>query len=232
MGYPSQLGRFGDVFGTGISTGPDSRNFLNAQVLDFNSDGRQDMFSPTGGEWRALRASPNGTSFDLVTTPIPETGYNDRPQVGDFNGDGLLDIALAVNNVWKPYFHKPGMPNLITSITSGGVRVNDRINIAYTPLTEPSVYTLTGEHESQRLPCGLLCSRRGLIAPMHVTSSHAANNGIGGMREYTYTYEDAQVDVAGRGFLGFVKQTVRDVRGDIADIITVNTYAQNFQNFA
>jgi len=144
-----------------------------AQVLDYNSDGRQDLLVPlSDGEWHAMLAWKDGRNFDRIATNIPRTGYDDRPQVGDFDGDGLPDIALAFNNVWNLRFHKPGQPNLMTSINPGDRRFDDVITIHYQPLTnsnfkpfgdETPLYTM-----GNRIQCAeaLLCDTCGIIAPI------------------------------------------------------------------
>lgn len=84
---------------------------------------------------------------------------------------------------------------------------------------------------NNRVPLGVAHTLRGLMAPIYVVESYASNNGVGGMRQYAYTYEDARVDIAGRGYLGFAKVIVRDVKElleDADDLYTVRVYRQQF----
>ncbi|MGI8739910.1 MAG: FG-GAP repeat domain-containing protein [Gammaproteobacteria bacterium] len=63
-------------------------------MLDFNADGRQDMYAPIAGKWYVLRARPFGGGLDDFPTILGADGYNNSPRVGDFDSDGLVDVAL------------------------------------------------------------------------------------------------------------------------------------------
>jgi len=59
-------GSFDSISATNVLAGEGAKNLRQAQVLDFNSDGRQDLLAPFGGVWHFLRARPLGVGFDDV----------------------------------------------------------------------------------------------------------------------------------------------------------------------
>jgi len=241
----NQGGSFGDLYPTGIRAGNNGENLNRAQVVDFNADGRDDFLAPFNGAWQRLRATPAGARLELMDpTVIPIQGYDNGPQIGDFNGDGILDMALDYGTFWHLLLHRPAHSGLITAIDAGGDRFSDRITINHRPLTRapPSTlefiaysfstprqtfddfYTFTDE---DRMPSGVANTLRGLMAPIYVVESYGRNNGVGGTRQYSYKYENARVDLSGRGYLGFTKVTVRDLKDpsdNTDDLYTVSAY--------
>ena len=96
-----------DYYSTGVPTGHLSNhwNTVNSRFLhnngfsasngDFNGDGKDDIAffgrGPEGEVWISLS---NGTVFDDKTQWHDSFAFNDEfPLVGDFNGDGMDDIA-------------------------------------------------------------------------------------------------------------------------------------------
>lgn len=94
---------FGDgTFGTPISTTSSASTgtiFTFLVAADFNADGILDLLAPTGtaGALQVWTGNGDGT-FTAASSPInAPSGINNgaRPAVGDFNGDGKLDVGLA-----------------------------------------------------------------------------------------------------------------------------------------
>ena len=78
-------------------------------LLDYNGDGRDDLFvsGPTGQGWRIYPS--NGVGFDsgqnLIAGLSPivpsNTAKNDQIQLADLNGDGLTDIVYPSNGAMR-----------------------------------------------------------------------------------------------------------------------------------
>lgn len=243
----------GGQFDTPLATNQPADNWQYAQAIDYNADGREDLLVPYSGYWRVLQATAAGRNFDPPKEVIADTGYQNGSRIGDFNGDGFQDFALDYGAQWHLLFHQAGTPDLITTIDAGGDQFDDLIKIAYRPLTDSeqfsygeyaaesapqfaNFYTLTDPDPgdsaiSGRLPRGVVARVRGIIAPIYVTTSYQKSNGVGGMRQYTYRYQDAWAELTGRGFLGFAKVIVNDLRYALDttdDRYSVSTYAQDF----
>ena len=102
--YPGQLGYFpgnaDGTFGTLVSLGdaPSSNQLVSA--ADLNGDGIPDLtyITPSG---IAVALGKSGPSFDAPVTTIsggstsPYSELPTTPVVGDFNGDGHVDLAIA-----------------------------------------------------------------------------------------------------------------------------------------
>lgn len=81
-------------------------------VADFNGDGRQDLYLFNGSNWSipylAMLAS-TGAGFQLVkrydqNLPGWQMARNDQYHVGDFTGDGKVDLWVANGTDWNPAY--------------------------------------------------------------------------------------------------------------------------------
>nr|VFK48535.1 MAG: Repeat domain-containing protein [Candidatus Kentron sp. TC] len=100
---------------------PTSRNWINEsgvirQTGDFNGDGLTDIALSRNDSWSSIPVyfSKGDGSFDVtnIRTPSGRNWINHSGvvrQTGDYNGDGLTDIALSRNGSWSSipvYFSK------------------------------------------------------------------------------------------------------------------------------
>ncbi len=135
---------------------------------------------------------------------------------GDFNGDGSQDI-LIYNTTGNEYTGDSG-PTIIY--------LNKGLNIKY--LSESvNGFNVKTEFEYRTLNSGngLYSLNQLKTFPLNnlngaftVVSRIKSPDGIGGFTETQYSYEDAIIHRQGKGFLGFLKVTTKNVNGDIKQI--------------
>jgi RHS repeat-associated protein len=143
-------------------------------------------------------------------------GYGPRlVQVGDFNGDGLLDFVgldssdPSDNKNLAVYLQTPHLPDLVTSIDSGRWAPKRTIDYEYAGVGSSSVYRKSQSQCSWPQAC--LKSLGWVVKSATVEASDFEKSTP--TRIVTdYKYEDARADRTGRGVLGVGKftQTVRD----------------------
>jgi len=202
-------------------------SYASAITGDFNGDGLTDLawtYKGTNG----LRAYISLSNDDGTVQSAIYNGPNSSSNFGayanaipgDFNGDGLTDLAWTYKgtNGLRAY---PSLADKnggngsvnIKAITNG---LGISIDIDYKPLTDSSVYT---KGVSASFP------EQDLQNAMYVVSQSRTDNGVGSQNTLNYTYAGAKVDLSGRGFLGFASRTVEDA--STGTIVTTN-FRQDF----
>ena len=126
--------------------------------------------------------------------------------VGDFDGDGVSDIAWTKSGSSGIYAYTalneaPSDPGRVSSISS---TTGPTFRLDYAPLTDASIYTKDTGARACALPC------QDVQMPLHVVRTAAREYGSGLTHSTTYRYGGAKVNVAGRGFLGFRWMEARD----------------------
>ncbi|MCA8996406.1 MAG: VCBS repeat-containing protein [Planctomycetaceae bacterium] len=114
LSNPTPVGRrftsqFAGSFGSGVA----QSGWHNFLVGDFNGDGKDDILSQTGSGqfWYAVSNGTPITQPDLGASQLslsaganfPSTTFTNPFQIGDFNGDGLDDIATRLPNAGTFY---------------------------------------------------------------------------------------------------------------------------------
>ncbi len=188
---------------------------------DFNGDGRSDVGTRHGGTIR-IHVLRDLTEFIQVESI--QVGESDDVFVTDFTGNGISDIATMprTTKITKtdPTCELSGQEDCDYEYISQAVTMHtdyvkapamvdgfansygSRVYVNYAPLTNDEVYT----KGFRDLPEDLLH----LQAAMYVVRSVHGDNGIGGLSDTGYTYHEAKLHTAGKGFLGFCKRTVDD----------------------
>lgn len=183
---------------------------------DWNGDGKPDMLTATNGgtgNWTVYRTNVGGTGMTSFDSGVSQQGYDANPLIGDFNGDGLLDLMLAYGGAWHLHTHKGLQPDLLLTITDGHGAVR---GITYKPLTDSDVYA---KGSSATYPV------QDIQDATCVVSETAADDGVGGQYRIAYRYEGARVNLHGRGFLGFAALAQTDLQ---TGIVTRTGYRQDF----
>lgn len=179
----------------------------DAEVLDYNLDGRSDLMVAYGGYFQALISA--GETFEpYLPTNIGSSG---NPFFLDYNGDGLADLLRLNGSQLEVRTHAGLVPGLINKITDG---LGGSVQIEYIALTakERGIYRYQG-HSTDGVPSSMLASGEvaSLSAPIHLVrtfaSDTASRNASGAEHKVftQYSYQGAKVSNWGRGFLGFSK---------------------------
>jgi len=224
---PAQPGRI--VWNTGAGSVLDPHtitiprdSFNDVRVADTNADGRADLVA-FGASSTVLISLGNGTFTSGVIAN--DSGYVDpkfgrtTTQLGDFNGDGRVDVLRVVNNTWS----------LLLQGSIVGIDRLKSIKDAGTPWAATTVtYDTAWTDHAEKITdytCAypLVCLRHGVVVVRKVDSAahnvdvSAANASV---RSTYYSYEDPVADVRGRGYLGFGTFRVWDPARPVETITT------------
>jgi RHS repeat-associated protein len=186
------------------------------RVADFNGDGFSDVMATSSDQsWDGVNfylSSNRGTDFTQYTmSGYPLASHNFY--VMDSNGDGRSDFMCTDGESpwWRGHqvyastgYTKP----LLTTVANS---LNQLTTINYSKLSDivNSKYSI-GTKASFPL--------RTIGVPMDVVTSVSSQNGVEGSNVINYTYEGATVHCQGKGFLGYNKQTVTDVKTGFSTI--------------
>ncbi|QDF03898.1 hypothetical protein BHS04_11890 [Myxococcus xanthus] len=187
---------------TGYSTDPGTD--YGIRVGEFNGDGRPDFFvansTTSRTTWLVLESQANGDLTPrLLNVPLGDLAVDGFKlhQVLDVNGDGMTDILQVEDGTLHLYVQSRGKPDLLERVEDG---LGGTTIFVHEPYRQPAYpYTMTPP---------LAPVTRGI----YVVHRHLVENGNGGLNEFRYTYDDAIMDLHGRGFLGFRTRTLEDVQ--------------------
>ena len=217
-------------------------------VGDFNGDGipdlawaqksdtRRDVYISLGdgdglfhgARLSAIKSLRDEPRKDYRNLSIKQTR---SPIAGDFNGDGITDIAWrswvghrqagGTTNYWAVH-HAAGVApegyGQVSTIASGN---GTTFTLEYASLSDPDagVYKKADKADSCRRPC------RDVPAPVHVVEQVTRDHGDGLTERVAYRYGGAKVDLEGRGPKGFRWIESKDMR---TGIISRTVYRQDF----
>lgn len=213
------------------STASDEDNgmYFTVFVYDMDGDGKTDLFVSKA------KYKSDG-SFDKVYTywlisntnslvmrnSLTSTNKDNASlqyyMAGDFNGDGLAEIANYGYNCYaggnrdsnlRTYVSQTFSPNSgkITSFTDG---YGKKTTVSYGTCTTPSLYQAVTQVSYPLVNCTL---------PIHVVSDIVENQGTAYAHNISYNYRDLKCHVAGKGLLGMGRIARRDW--------TLQTYTYN-----
>lgn len=195
-----------------INYNPENNDYII--VGDFNGDGNSDVaeFNNYSEYFTDIKLNySNGYSF--YTEEI--NGFGEvfsypANNIGDFNGDGNMDIMDYSNNSKESlFFHSFERPSLMVSVEDG---FGSKTEISYLPLTNKSIYNKGEDAEYPIVD---------LQTPFYVVESINPDSEFGIGLETVYKYSGARVHKQGKGFLGFQQIQVTD---KLLNTITESNY--------
>jgi hypothetical protein len=173
------------------------------QVLDYDGDGLMDLVHLTANsdDFRVWRSNGDGTF--AISGPMSSGGADACLSCGpwlsiDTLGDGVANLIHLRNDsghytVWQLARNQAYVPaSIVNGIGS---------SVSWTLKGLPQLFGKSDPGYTTAVPTSV--GRWTLVPSMQVVSSSKASNGLGGQRETRYSYDSAQVERSGRGFLGF-----------------------------
>ncbi len=205
-----------------IQTGVYHANITDRIYIgDWNNDGRADIaYYDSSRTNLSFYVSTTQNTLQFLQTlnwPSPTNG-GASVWTGDWNGDGTTDF-------WN---HQPSSNSVyITSAPRDVVnRVTDGLGavttLVYAPMSDTSVYvkdTTPSSYPAEGVSRAVVQSSRPLVKTVNV------DDGVGGQRSLTYSYEHAVAELQRRGGLGFAKVKVTDT---LTNVREETTYSQQF----
>lgn len=185
-------------------------------IVDYESDGRDDLLLPINDRWRVYPS--NGKTFSASRwidsgAPSPVDAPWILPANIRGSGESDLYVARADMNKWTWDFHLgAGDKDLLRTVIDG---LGNKTTVFYASMTDIS--TAHGQGASTK---ARLLNR----VPTKVVSRLRGDDGIGGTYDRTYTYRGAKIDLTGRGFLGFSQIDENDSRNEA----TTTSFDQRF----
>lgn len=211
------IGNYEHLEVDGISRGLTLQNPFNTCdrfyiARDVNVDGKTDVleFIKNTSTTNLNVFYSTGTTFTAETITLNFTvdqNYDDF-NFGDFNGDGSEDMMFYHSYIgsWYSnllctsppeiiYFHKGIRSRYLAEAVNG---FNAKTEFEYLPLSHGNTfYTQTQVSLSEQV--------NNYKGAFYVISKLKEPNGVGGVSETNYFYEDAVFHKRGKGFLGFLK---------------------------
>lgn len=204
------------------------------RTADFDRDGREDLMTvsdkteptPATETEPEMPAAPGirvhltrgATMTSVVASANPgyksanNAGWTNQ-RLGDFNGDGLVDIAFFTQDV-----------NVDTSTDPPTETISNQIHVLLQSRDPSDVITSVWDEDAlapreevvyeRKASAGSTCAypQRCIRHAMEVVTEHRVNPQPPqtGVRRRQYTYEDPRLDMRGGGFLGYGKVRVFD----------------------
>ena len=213
------------------------------RTMDCNNDGQQDFVfmggtpinSGDASFVKCLATTGEGV-YGTTTTLMSQNGkINIRPnnnynwpidfhlnQVMDINGDGLDDLLITDSAGFHIFTRNGNKPDLMTGVVDGQ---GAAVTVSYKPIINAQ-YTPNGS-----CPYPELCVKK----DVWVVDTYALDVGFRDapgssreMRTFQMSYQDARLDIAGRGWIGFGVVTSTEYNSD--NVTIAGTVTREFEN--
>ncbi len=190
----------------------DMDEHVSCMVYDMDGDGRSDaVISKTvGGLTYTYWMKSNGTTLVQerhVTSTNTDDAFTCQRTIGDFNGDGLAELAnygynaYTGGNVTNPAFfiyrHSgySASRGKVSKVTDG---LGNYTSFTYKPLTDSGIYT---KGTGSTYPVA------DVAPPLSAVYQTMQNDGASSTKVTSYQYGGLKIHKAGRGIMGFKSQT-------------------------
>ncbi|ASS74441.1 hypothetical protein CIG75_05185 [Tumebacillus algifaecis] len=206
--------------------------------MDVTGDGKTDLVIASQDNQKVYLSyflSQHG-NFQAATNPQPlsSSAWGGQFLPLDLSGTGKNDLLYftkgTTNYDLTHAASSPTMPDLLSKITTG---LGGEYTLSYKPLTDNSVYSMGDQANSQIEPLtgyntisgsvyqvattglaggsvGSVPAFRDVTFPKYVVSEVVKADNQGNNYTSDYSYEDAKIDLQGRGWLGFAVMRVSD----------------------
>lgn len=188
-------------------------------VSDFNGDGKADIYH--GWQSSSLNSKldvyySTGTGFKYIQSSFAGNLGAPPPMVGDLNGDGRSDVINTTSYTTALdffFFKKEGKELLLEKVANG-----------FGHVTEWNYKKLTDANDFYKQGSLTLSPVNNIQVPLYAVSDFKPQNGLGGTSAIQFSYEEAKLHHAGKGFLGFNKIKASNL------VTGVTTIAENELN--
>jgi hypothetical protein len=191
---------------------------------DFNGDGKTDILwvvadanGRTVGPTQLWLALLNDWNFQTLPATTAPSGR--MPYLAEFNGDGKTDILwdledtiLRSQGTTDLWLSDGVAADLLTAVATG---------LTSTMITYESISTSTAYTKGTTATFPVIDFQQ----PLQIVTKVSASDGIGGTYSTTHSYSGAQLDLSGRGFLGFAVRRVTDLQ---TQLVETTSYSQVF----
>lgn len=203
---------------------------------DYNGDGLTDVSYVYRDDDHNISMQTylsTGAAFIYTDSLSGQGSWSDETFIpSDYTGSGTADIANLFNDSGKVSFHVYSSTqgsaqehvlsqyDLLTDITTG---LKGKTSIVYKPLTDSTVYTKGTSDVSFPVV--------NVNIPNYVVSSYGVSDPVSETNSsFSYLYKSAQMDVQGRGWLGFSEISKKDL-SSIDSSLQTETVTSYFQTF-
>jgi RHS repeat-associated protein len=187
-------------------------NLKGARVADVNQDGREDFIDLDNAAQPTIYLSRDITGFQATLTGsgLPSLGSDESAVWGDVDGNGVADAVVfdsdTDSGTAELYVNGGTRADLLRAVREGHATV-EAVSVEYATLTDPAVYWYDSYGCDAAPPA--VC-RRGMATAVVGAFERNAGTNLP-RRRFELGYENARVDLAGRGWLGFDQVAVHDV---------------------
>jgi RHS repeat-associated protein len=184
-----------------------------AITIDYDQDGAADVLVPSGGTWQIAYSTRE--SFSAPSSTGYSAPANHAARATDLDGDGLADLSYHASGTWKFRVHSGDLPDLATDFTDA---FGNYASALYDTLPQQQglAYERTAEPSFPQ---------RRFTAALPIVHNYFLSGNVEWNFWTLVGYQNANVHLQGRGFLGFSFTSHFDSR---ASLRSNTTFSQTF----